>query len=73
MTVASSVLAIVLNPVSAVAYGSAVVIVLLVLYVVQNEITRYRSRIKNLPGPRGWPVAGNLFQVRAFFVGYLDI
>lgn len=35
----------------------------LLVYIVQNEITRYRSRVKNLPGPRGWPVVGNLFQV----------
>ncbi|OTA98769.1 hypothetical protein M426DRAFT_258122 [Hypoxylon sp. CI-4A] len=36
----------------------------LVLYLLQNEVIRYRSRIKNLPGPRGWPVVGNLFQER---------
>ena len=34
------------------------------VYLIQNEITRYRSRVKNLPGPRGWPVVGNLFQVK---------
>ncbi|KAI8959187.1 cytochrome P450 [Daldinia sp. FL1419] len=36
----------------------------LVLYLIQNEVIRYRSRIKNLPGPHGWPVVGNLFQHR---------
>lgn len=36
----------------------------LFLYLVQNEVVRYRSRIKNLPGPRGWPVVGNLLQHR---------
>ncbi|KAH9885547.1 cytochrome P450 [Xylariomycetidae sp. FL2044] len=34
----------------------------LTLYLLQNEARRYHSRIKNLPGPRGWPVVGNLFQ-----------
>ncbi|OTB10519.1 hypothetical protein K445DRAFT_252780 [Daldinia sp. EC12] len=36
----------------------------LAIYLIQNEVTRYRSRIKNLPGPLGWPVVGNLFQHR---------
>ncbi|KAI0122757.1 cytochrome P450 [Daldinia grandis] len=43
-------------------YVILVPIIGLVIYLVQNEITRYRSRIKNLPGPRGWPIVGNLFQ-----------
>jgi 3-hydroxyphenylacetate 6-hydroxylase len=36
---------------------------LLVFYLLYNELVRYRSRIKNLPGPQGWPIVGNLFQV----------
>ncbi|KAI0886558.1 cytochrome P450 [Annulohypoxylon maeteangense] len=36
----------------------------LFFYLLQNEIVRYRSRVKNLPGPRGWPIVGNLFQHR---------
>ncbi|KAI1103728.1 cytochrome P450 [Jackrogersella minutella] len=36
----------------------------LLIYLIQNEVVRYRSRIKNLPGPRGWPIVGNLFQER---------
>ena len=39
---------------------------LLFIYLIQNEIVRYRSQIKNLPGPRGLPVVGNLFQVIQF-------
>ncbi|KAI5863857.1 cytochrome P450 [Durotheca rogersii] len=39
-------------------------VIFVVVYLAQNEVTRYRSRIKNLPGPRGWPVVGNLFQNR---------
>ncbi|TEA17046.1 3-hydroxyphenylacetate 6-hydroxylase [Colletotrichum sidae] len=43
-------------------YTSAVAALLLALYLAQNEFIRYQSRIRNLPGPRGWPVVGNLFQ-----------
>lgn len=39
-------------------------LITILLYLVQNEFVRWNSRIKNLPGPRGWPVVGNLFQVR---------
>ncbi|KAK2730130.1 hypothetical protein CKAH01_09783 [Colletotrichum kahawae] len=35
---------------------------LLITYLIQNELARFRSRIKGLPGPPGWPVVGNLFQ-----------
>ncbi|KAI1407142.1 cytochrome P450 [Hypoxylon sp. FL1857] len=42
----------------------SVSIIGLLIYLIQNEINRYRSRIKDLPGPRGWPVVGNLFQHR---------
>ncbi|KAF5526081.1 3-hydroxyphenylacetate 6-hydroxylase [Colletotrichum aenigma] len=35
---------------------------LLITYLIQNEFARFRSRIKGLPGPPGWPVVGNLFQ-----------
>ncbi|KAI1459621.1 cytochrome P450 [Annulohypoxylon moriforme] len=45
-------------------YFICVSIVWLLFYLVQNEVVRYRSRIKNLPGPRGWPIVGNLFQYR---------
>ena len=46
-------------------YATAVSVILLLVYLVQNEFARYSSRIKHLPGPRGWPVVGNLFQVRS--------
>ncbi|KAF2811331.1 putative daf-9 isoform A [Mytilinidion resinicola] len=36
----------------------------LAIYIVQNEVDRYRKRIRNLPGPIGYPVVGNLFQLR---------
>ncbi|KXH38037.1 hypothetical protein CSIM01_04527 [Colletotrichum simmondsii] len=44
--------------------GQAVTLSVLILagYLLQNEIKRYRGRIKHLPGPLGWPVVGNLFQ-----------
>ncbi|KAI2465946.1 cytochrome P450 [Annulohypoxylon bovei var. microspora] len=45
-------------------YLISIPVVGLIFYLIQNEIIRYRSRIKNLPGPRGWPVVGNLFQHR---------
>lgn len=38
-------------------------LLLLVTYLVINEIIRWRLRIKGLPGPRGLPVVGNLPQV----------
>lgn len=40
-------------------------LLLLVSYFVVNEIIRWRSRIKGLPGPKGLPVVGNLPQVRS--------
>lgn len=45
-------------------YAVAAPLLLLLVYLLQNEIGRYQSRIKYLPGPRGWPVVGNLFQVQ---------
>lgn len=39
-------------------------LLLLTIYFLYNEFIRYRSRIRNLPGPQGWPIVGNLFQVR---------
>ncbi|CCF40952.1 hypothetical protein CH063_02473 [Colletotrichum higginsianum] len=39
-----------------------IVIFLVVVYLIQTEIIRYRRRIKNLAGPCGWPIVGNLFQ-----------
>ncbi|KAF0325143.1 3-hydroxyphenylacetate 6 hydroxylase [Colletotrichum asianum] len=35
---------------------------LLITHLIQNEFARFRSRIKGLPGPPGWPMVGNLFQ-----------
>lgn len=35
------------------------------VYLFQNEVFRYTRRIRNLGGPRGWPIVGNLFQVFA--------
>lgn len=29
-----------------------------------QEFLRITSRVKRLPGPRGWPVVGNLLQVK---------
>ncbi|KAI1207858.1 cytochrome P450 [Annulohypoxylon truncatum] len=45
-------------------YSIFILIIGLLFYLAQNEIVRYRNRIKNLPGPRGWPIVGNLFQHR---------
>ncbi|KXH43795.1 hypothetical protein CNYM01_05723 [Colletotrichum nymphaeae SA-01] len=44
--------------------GQAITLSVLILagYLLQNEIKRYRGRIKHLPGPLGWLVVGNLFQ-----------
>lgn len=33
------------------------------LYLVANEIVRYRARIPGLKGPRGLPIVGNLFDI----------
>ncbi|KAI1093852.1 3-hydroxyphenylacetate 6 hydroxylase [Rostrohypoxylon terebratum] len=35
------------------------------LYLVGNEIVRGRSRIPGLKGPKGWPVVGNLTEIRS--------
>lgn len=35
------------------------------LYLIGNEIVRGRSRIPGLKGPRGWPVVGNLTEIRS--------
>ncbi|KAF6789407.1 3-hydroxyphenylacetate 6 hydroxylase [Colletotrichum sojae] len=43
-------------------YSLLALLLLITFYLVQNEFFRYKSRIKNLPGPRGWPAVGNLFQ-----------
>ncbi len=45
-------------------YVLALLSFLILIYFAQNEVTRYLNRIKGLPGPRGWPIVGNLFQVR---------
>lgn len=42
-------------------------LLLLTIYFLYNEVIRYRSRIRNLPGPQGWPIVGNLFQVSVLF------
>ncbi|KAF7559927.1 hypothetical protein G7046_g4222 [Stylonectria norvegica] len=51
-----------LGPLTVLRYAVTVPLVLIVLYLVQNEYVRYSTRIKKLPGPRGFPVVGNLFQ-----------
>ena len=33
------------------------------LYLIGNEIVRYRARISGLKGPRGLPIVGNLFDI----------
>lgn len=40
------------------------VLALLVVYIFANEIVRSRRRIPGLKGPRGWPIIGNLREVR---------
>ncbi|KAI0179855.1 cytochrome P450 [Hypoxylon sp. FL1284] len=60
----SSLEALVLYPLYFLKNAVSLFVIGLLLYLLQNEVTRYRSRIKNLPGPRGWPVVGNLFQER---------
>ncbi|KAK1460181.1 hypothetical protein CMEL01_03180 [Colletotrichum melonis] len=44
--------------------GQALILSVLILvgYLLQNEIKRHRGKIKHVPGPLGWPVVGNLFQ-----------
>lgn len=37
---------------------------LLVVYIFANEIVRSRRRLPGLKGPKGWPVIGNLREVR---------
>lgn len=41
-------------------------VAVLVIYLLRNELIRYQGRVKHLPGPTGWPIVGNLFQVRRF-------
>ncbi|RMJ10345.1 hypothetical protein CDV36_010037 [Fusarium kuroshium] len=53
-----------LNLLGLLGYAIAIPVITLLVYLVQNEFTRYFSRINHLPGPRGWPVVGNLFQHR---------
>jgi hypothetical protein len=47
----------------AAAYTIAGIISIAAIYLIQNEVYRYTRRIRKLPGPWGWPVVGNLFQV----------
>lgn len=35
-----------------------------ILYVITNEFIRAAARIPNLPGPVGFPLIGNLWQIR---------
>ncbi|KAI1773191.1 cytochrome P450 [Hypoxylon cercidicola] len=56
--------ALVFYPLALLKYAVSLSVIGLLLYLTQNEVARYRSRIKKLPGPRGWPVVGNLFQQR---------
>lgn len=51
------------RPISILTYTIELLVALAIVYLAQNEVVRYRARIRNLPGPRGWPVVGNLFQV----------
>lgn len=37
---------------------------LLVLYLLYNELVRFRIRVPNLPGPRGFPLVGSLPSLR---------
>ena len=53
-----------LHPLLVLQYAIIIPFGVLIVYLVQNEIVRYSTRISKLPGPRGWPVVGNLFQVR---------
>ncbi|CAI6088004.1 unnamed protein product [Clonostachys chloroleuca] len=41
-------------------YILALLVVSFIIYLVVGEVARYRSRIPNLPGPRGLPVVGSL-------------
>lgn len=36
-----------------------------VTYVVLNEFTRSRARVPGLGGPKGWPLIGNLWDIRS--------
>ena len=54
---------VVVHPFTLLKYFIGLPLAFVLLYLVQNEIVRYRSHIENLPGPLGWPVVGNLFQV----------
>ncbi|KAM5375396.1 hypothetical protein ACJZ2D_005957 [Fusarium nematophilum] len=51
-----------LHPANILKYATAASLLLFAIYLAQNEISRFRARVKNLPGPPGWPVVGNLFQ-----------
>ncbi|KAJ3539833.1 hypothetical protein NM208_g5326 [Fusarium decemcellulare] len=62
MTLLEQIFAREFNPLTLLSYLIILPIVILIAYLTQNEITRYRSRVKRLAGPRGWPVVGNLFQ-----------
>jgi len=44
-------------------YGSILLVVLAVIYLCQNELSRWKARIDGLPGPRGYPIVGSLLQV----------
>lgn len=54
------------QPLTLLKYAVGLPLALFLVYFIQNEIVRYRSQIKNLPGPRGLPIVGNLFQVIQF-------
>jgi len=34
------------------------------IYILANEVTRYKARVSGLSGPSGLPVIGNLWQIR---------
>ena len=41
-------------------YTAIILLFAIILYVVGSEITRYLTRVPNLPGPRGIPLVGSL-------------
>ncbi|KAM0335233.1 hypothetical protein ACHAQA_000276 [Verticillium albo-atrum] len=51
-----------LEPLALLKYAIIAPVALLIIYLTQNEFVRWQTRIKNLPGPQGWPIFGNLLQ-----------
>ena len=40
-------------------------VIAFITYVVLNEFTRSRARVPGLGGPKGWPLIGNLWDIRS--------